>query len=194
MELFAEEFKPREPLAWELVGRRVPCVAEWCSEFSYRDIPLNEMIEHVNAQHGGMKKEVDSSGLIDIRWNDKYLDTQNNYWSPIVYHSDFSGHTFIPRIRKEGGIFYLYTKILADSDAASKFKVDMEVMNIRNNISLKFPGAKVYPVDRSVEDVKQDEAGFLSFDDHLAKRLFSIRDTDKTWCDIRHKTTIKKIY
>ena len=185
-ELFAEEFQPREPLAWELVGRKVPCVAEWCSDY----IPLNEMIDHVNAKHGGKKSKVDSNGLMSITWGNKDFNNENNYWT--VTHADFSGHTFIPRITKKDGIYYLYTKILADNDAASKFKVDIEAKNMKNNLSLKLPGAKVYPMDMKWQDVIEDEDGVLSFDMYMAKKLFELSEVFK-YHRFSHKTTIKQI-
>ena len=187
-ELFSEAFQPREPLAWELVGRKVPCVKENCDEY----IPLNEMIDHVNAKHGGKKIDVDSDGMIDIWWSDNNLNDVNMYW--VVTYSDFSGHTFLPRMVRKDGIYYLYTKILADSNAASKFKVDIEAKNMKNNLSLKLPGAKVYPADMKWEDVIKDEDGVLLFDKNLAKKLFSFHETDKTWpYKLTHKTTIKQI-
>ena len=50
-ELFDEEFQPREPLAWELIEREVPCPAEDCSN----EFPLNELLDHLNAKEGGKK-------------------------------------------------------------------------------------------------------------------------------------------
>ena len=187
-QLFAEEFQPREPLTWEFVGLpdKVPCVFEDCDE----EVPLNKMIEHVNTEHYGKKMKAVSDGLIVILWNHNNMSNEYNYWN--VLHCDFSGHTFIPRIRKWNGIYYLYTKILANKDAASKFKVDIEAMNVKNNISLMFPGAKVYPVDMKWQKVIKDEDGVLSFDKYMAKKLFSY-DTDKTWLVIKHKTTITQI-
>ena len=154
-------------------------------------IPLNEMIDHVSdAKHGGKKSKVDSNGLMSITWGNKDFNNENNYWT--VTHTDFSGHTFIPRITKKDGIYYLYTKILADSDAASKFKVDIEAKNMKNNLSLKLPGAKAYSMDMKWQDVIKDEDGVLSFDMYMAKKLFELSEVFK-YHRFSHKTTIKQI-
>ena len=186
-ELIGEEFQPREPLDWELNERKVPCVYEGCSE----DIPLNELIEHVNAKHGGQKLKVYSNGMLqDWRWNMSFdlWNTKNINWT--VEHHDFSGHTFIPRFTKKEGIFLMYIRIMADEGAANKFMVDLEVVNPNNNTSLKCPGVKVYSIDMKWKDVIKDENGVLFFDQMMAKRFFSV--THKTKCEITRKVMIKK--
>ena len=150
------------------------------------------MKEHGDSTELDDHTTVDSDGLISSYWYYTIANwnKQNHYW--VVTHSDFSGHTFLPRITKKDGIVYIYTKILADSGTASKFMVDIEVVNAKNKISLKFPGAKVYPVDMKWQDVIEDEDGVLSFDQNMAKKLFSVSNTDKTKYVIAHKTTIKQ--
>ena len=183
-ELFDEEFQPREPLNWELFERKVPCVAEWCGE----EVPLKELMEHVNEKHGVKKWTVDSDGLIEKNWNSKS--------GTKVRHYDFSGHTFIHRLIKLKGIFYMYTKILADEAAASKFMVDLEVVNPKNNTSMKCPGVKVYSVDMKWQDVIKDEDGVLFFDQMMAKKFFSVQvfcDHDEDVCyHLTTRVTIKK--
>ena len=60
---------------------------------------------------------------------------------------DFSGHTFVQRVMKRKTVFYMYTRILADEDTASRFMVDLEVWKFSTNASLKCPGVKVYSAD-----------------------------------------------
>ena len=181
-ELFDVEFCPREPL-------KIPCVSENCS----KKFPLNKLIQHTDAKHGGAKGQwtaVDSDVLIQLTWRYETKDWNNkdNNWG--VAHIDFSGHTFIPRFTKREGIFYVYAKILANNDAASKFTVDLEVTNPNNTASLKFMGLKVFPVDVKWQEVIKDEDGVLTFDEKQAKKLFL--DFDSKVFKIKHKTTIKQ--
>ena len=186
-ELFGEVFEPREPLDWEVIERKVPCVHEGCSE----GVPLNELIEHVNATHGGHKLKVSSNGLLaDWRWNMSFdlWSTKNINWT--VEHHDFCGHTFISRFTKKEGIFLMYVRIMAGENAAKKFMVDLEVVNPINNTSLKCPNVKVYPIDMRWKDVIKDEHGVLFFDQVMAKRFFSVNQKGK--CEVTRKVVIKK--
>ena len=169
-ELFAEEFQPREPLAWELIESKVPCVAEWCSE----EVPLNELFDHVNEKHGGEKGTVDSNGFINDNWTMSFEVWKKKDVTFTVPHYDFSGQTFFLRLVKQEGIFCTYMRILADEDTASKFTVDLEVVNPDNNTSIKCTGVKVYPVKMKWQDVIMDEDGVLFFDERMAKKLFSV--------------------
>ena len=178
-EIFDEVFEPREPLSWEHIKRKVPCVHEGCSI----KVPLNELIDHVNEKHGGYEQKSESeefndntsSSLIQFSSKIANLYSDTHHWP--VFYCHFSGHTFIIRLMKRERFFYVYTKILAEKNVASKFVVDLEVVNPNNNASLKCPGLKLYPIDMKWKDVIKDEDGVLLFEENLALRLIRIFDT-----------------
>ena len=175
-ELFDEEFQPREPLAWEFFERKVPCVAEWCSE----EVPLNELLDHINAKHGGEKGTVEANGVIDDDWTISFEEWKKKDVTFTVPHYDFSGHTFLLRLIKQEGIFCMYLRILADQETAKKFMVDLEVMNLNNNTTMKCSGVKVYSVEMKWQDVIMDEDGVLFFEERMAKKLFSVHSDQKS--------------
>ena len=175
-ELFAEEFQPREPLAWEFIERKVPCVAEWCCE----EVPLNELLYHVNANHGGEKGTVQSNGLIVDDWTMSFEVWKKKDVTFTVPFYDFSGQTFFLRLIKHEGIFCTYMKVLADKDTASKLTIDLEVVNPNNNTSMKCPGVNVYPVEMKWQDVIMDEEGVLFFEERMAKKLFSVHSDQES--------------
>ena len=87
----------------------------------------------------------------------------------------------------------MYTRILGDEDAASKFMVDLEVVNPNTNASLKCPGVKLYPVDMKRQDVIKEEDGVLLFENRLAKKFVSVNSIAKpTKYEIITRMTIKK--
>ena len=182
-QLFDEVFEPREPLGWENVKRKVPCVHEGCNI----KVPLNELMDHVIEKHGGYKQKPELE-----EFNDDTCNSQVQFSSRVsnmykaethpwpVFYCNFSGHTFIIRLMKREKDFYAYVKILAEKNVASKFVVDLEVVNPNNNTSLKCPELKLYPVDMKWKDVIKDEDGVLLFDQNLALRFIRIFDNKNT--------------
>ena len=161
-------------------------------EHVHTTLPLNEMIDHVHEKHDGMRMTVSSDGCIESDWSlgSEGWDHKDIIWN--IFYCDFSGHTFILRRMKREGIFYLFMVVLEGQDAASKFVVDLQVMNQKTNGLLKFPDMRVYPIDMKWHDIIKDGDGVLFFDQRLACRLFSVSDTDDkkrytTRCNVKIK-------
>ena len=139
-----------------------------------------------------MRMTVSSDGCIENDWSlrSEGWDHKDTIWN--IFYCDFSGHTFILRRMKREGIFYLFMVVLEGQDAASKFVVDLQVMNQKTNGLLKFPDMRVYPIDMKWHDIIKDGDGVLFFDQRLACRLFSVSYTDgkkryTTRCNVKIK-------
>ena len=183
-EVFGSEFDPREPLDWEGKARKVPCVSHVCGKV----LPLNQLLEHVDGQHGGVKLMVDRNGLVQrMLWQTVEIwNVDDVTWGVNYFH--YSGHTFICRIIKHRGIYHIYVRIMADKDVAKQFNVDLKLVNPISKANIKIPGMKIYPIDTKWQDVIKDIGGVLSFHQLTAEKLFTFDDIGKEYkTDVRCK-------
>ena len=63
-------------------------------------------------------------------------------------------HSVFPRFVREGGVYYIYLRVIANNACADNYCVDLEVTS--NKAEFKLSSVRVYGVDIPWDEVKED--------------------------------------
>ena len=179
-------------------ARMVPCIDEKCRD----KIPLQKLNEHLSDRHEYMGlvgvmnmcervlhfefHECPDVGDVGEDWHSTIIErflpfSIDAYGSRVDHKRGRQG--FFPRFFAEGGVFYMYMRIVADEAVARNYCVDMEVATCDEKTTTKVSNVKVYSVDIPWKDVKEDGRGVLAIHPTMALHYESEDTTDVTQCE-----------
>ena len=154
-------------------SRTVPCIIEDCNA----RILLYLLPEHLVESHGHTIPEnpvnIYERGKIgvgkDYEEGEVEYPEEDGMWDPHEVILPFSitrdgrkdetyrnRHSIFPRFVKEGGIYYMYLRVIANDAVADKYCVDLEVTTPGGHATTKISNVRVYGVDVPWHEVKDD--------------------------------------
>jgi len=148
------EMKKDEMLKHE-VGcefRTVPCPSTNCQmKVLFKDIDF-----HIQQNHKSKNKEIKKKSPRMSLYLKKREKTKGGFrawkldWT--LYYRTQDGLQFYPQFVKRKGIWYFWVKLKESSLEAEKWKFHVQLMSVRNKMSVEFSGL-VHPVDATVEEI-----------------------------------------
>ena len=151
--------------------RTVPCPRTNCQEnVLFKDLDL-----HIQQNHKIKEKK---SSIISPYLKKKSLCAWNGDWT--LYYHQRIGLQFYPQFVKRNGVWYFWLKIKESPIEAAKWKFQVKLKSVKNQMSVEFSGL-VHPVDKTVEEILKT-GQYLLLDRQLVKKMKEKLQTEVKGC------------